>query len=386
MKTPETFRVMAVFDLSSEAGRRKILGLYRFLAEGYNWNLKLIRSAEQFTPKFLETTAHDVDGFLIAIPENLEMRQIHERIILPSVFVDYPDGNLLKKLSRCVFVYDDDRALGLAAIRHFRIQGRYKSYGCAEADNIRPWNRSRSKSFVSGMAVHGMKVNVFRDTDSRPTNEIVEWLCSLPKPAGILATFDDVARILLDACARAKLKVPTDIAILGIGNDPIICDHTTPPLSSVIPRFEDEGYRAARELQALMMRSRTPVQREISFGARGVAERRSTAPVYHGGTLVQRGVAFIEENAFSGITVADVVRHLNVSWRLADLRFREVTGATIQDTIVNTRLNRVKQMLAETDMRISEIALRCAYDPAVLKNLFKRRVGCSMREWRKRNS
>ena len=74
--------------------------------------------------------------------------------------------------------------------------------------------------------------------------------------------------------------------------------------------------------------------------------------------------------------------HLGVSRRLADLRFREVTGATIQSALVDARLEKVKRWLRDTDMRISDIAQRCGCDPGVLRNLFRRRCGTSMRDYR----
>ena len=379
----KTFSVMAAFDLSSEAGRRKISGLYRFLSEGHDWNMALLRSAEDLTTERIEQAArHGVDGFLIAIPSNDEIRTLHRRLEVPTVFTDYPDKAQEQNFARCAFVFDDDSSLGSAAVRHFITQGKYKSYAYAEADNIRPWNRIRGEGFVSGMAAHGMKVEVFKNTDTRPMSDIAAWLAALPRPAGVLASFDDVARVVLEACRMAKLKVPDDVAVLGIGNDPLICEHTVPQLSSVVPRFEDEGYRAARELQAMMISGRTPQRREITFGALGIEERKSTARTYQGGALVQRGLAFIAENVLSGITVADVVRHLNVSWRLADLRFKEVTGTTIQSALVDARLEKVKRLLRETDMRISDIAQRCGCEPGVLRNLFRRRCGISMRDYR----
>ena len=133
----------------------------------------------------------------------------------------------------------------------------------------------------------------------------------------------------------------------------------------------------------MMISGRAPQRREISFGALGIEERKSTARIHQGGALVQRGLAFISENVLSGITVADVVRHLNVSWRLADLRFREVIGATIQSALVDARLEKVKRWLADTDMSVSDIAQRCGCVPGALRNLFRRRLGISMREWRK---
>ena len=375
---------MAAFELSSEAGRRKISGLYRFLSEGYDWNLTLLRSAGQLSAERIEEAARQgVDGFLIALPETEEMRQLHRRLGVPTVFAVHPDKVLERNFKKCAFVFDDDRALVAAAVRHFRAEGKFKGYGYAEADNSYPWNRTRSESFAARMASLGMKVDVFKRTDTRPIDRVAAWLSSLPRPAGVLASFDDVARVLLEACRKARLKVPEDIAVLGIGNDPVICEHTTPPLTSVVPCFEDVGYRSARELQAMMISGRPPRNREIMFGPQGIDDRGSTARTRHGGALVQRGLAYIDENVLAGITVADVVRHLSVSWRLADLRFKEVTGKTIQCALIDARLEQVKKLLSQGDMRISDIAQRCGCAPGVLRNLFRRHFGVSMRDYRR---
>ena len=378
------FNVLAAFELSAEGGRRKIQGLYRFLSEGRDWNLILLRSAEQLTAERIElAAAQGVDGFLMAIPENEELHDLHRRLNIPAVFVDYPDKRLQRKFPQCAFIYDNDLSLGAAAVHHFRTQGKFKGYGYAAADNSRPWNKTRGESFVAGMSAHGMKADILASTDTRPADEVAAWLAGLPKPAGVLAAFDDIARVLLEACRIAKLKVPDDIAVLGIGNDPLICEYTHPPLSSIVPRFEDEGYRAARELHAMMLTGSPPQHREISFGPLRIEERKSTSRTQHGGAIVQRALAFIDEHVLSGATVSDVVQHLNISWRLADLRFKEVTGSTIQSQLINARLEKVKEMLRDTDMHISDIARRCGCDVTVLRNLFRRHFGISMREFRK---
>ena len=101
---------------------------------------------------------------------------------------------------------------------------------------------------------------------------------------------------------------------------------------------------------------------------------------------MQRALAFIDQHALEGISTSDVVKNLHVSRSLADLRFREVTGSSILEAILVRRLDATKRLLRETDLHISEIALRCGYrDANYLKNLFKKRVGMSMREFRRRS-
>ena len=73
------------------------------------------------------------------------------------------------------------------------------------------------------------------------------------------------------------MDVPGQVSVLGIGNDEPICEMSMPALSSVAVDFEREGYVAARELQAMMLRQRAPAKREILCGAKEVAVRASTS-------------------------------------------------------------------------------------------------------------
>jgi len=383
MKSPSVFRVLACIDLSSEAGRRKLSGIYRFLGQGYDWDISLIRSQKDFDATFRERVAEkSFDGLLIAVPENGEHRLLHRKLGIPTVFIDYPDPQLVRSFAKCVFIHDDDDDIGRRAAQDLMTQRTFASYGYAESSDTRPWNRRRGDRFASALSRRKIALSRLTNADTRPIESITRWLRSLPPPVGILAAYDDAARRVLDACRLSGLRVPADVAVLGIGNDELICPHTKPPLSSIIPGFEEEGYRAARELQALMSRHRHPVQREILCGCRGIERRGSTSGTKSAALLVQQAMAFVRENAFSGITAADVVRELRVSRRLADLRFREVTGTSILAYITDIRLGKVRKLLADTDLRIEEIARQCGYEAGNLKNLFARHFGCSMRAFR----
>ena len=162
----------------------------------------------------------------------------------------------------------------------------------------------------------------------------------------------------------------------------MVCDHVRPTLTSLAPDFEEEGYRAARELQAMMYGAR-PRKRVFLIGLRGVEERGSTRNASPGKSIAHAARAYIEANALRGITAADVVRHLGVSRSLADLRFREETGTSLLRAILDVRLGEVKRLLSETALPIGEVARRAGYPNAnYLKNLFRRHVGQSMRDWR----
>lgn len=384
MNKKTLFRVLACLDLSSEAGRQKLGGIYRFLSQGYMWDLSLIRSQKEFDGTFRSRIAEQsYDGLLIAVPEDAGTRRLHATIRTPTAFIDYVDKDLLRDFGLCVFVHDDDRDIGRCAAQRLLKQGPFNSYAYAASSDPRPWNAKRGKLFAQSLALRKIRTSVLKDADTRPIESIARWLAALPKPTGILAAYDDAGRRILNACRAAKLQVPSDVSVLGIGNDELVCTHTSPQLSSIIPDFEGEGYRAARELQALMLRRRHPAQTEFLCGCKGIVSRGSTAGEFCAAILVQQAIAFIRENAFNGITAADVVRQLHVSRRLADLRFREITGTSILAYITDIRLEKVKRMLIDTDLRMEEIARHCGYTAGNLKNLFARHFHCSMRTYRR---
>lgn len=185
------------------------------------------------------------------------------------------------------------------------------------------------------------------------------------------------------AAREAGAKIPRDLAVLSVGNDEMVCDHVRPTLTSLAPDFEGEGYRAARELQAMMMGAR-PRRRVFLFGVLETVERGTTRNVSVGRAVARAARDYIAANALRGITAADVVRQLGVSRSLAGLRFREETGLSIHAAILEARLGEVKRLLSKTDKPIGEIARQVGYaDANYLKNLFRRKCGCSMRQWRK---
>ena len=381
---PRISRVLVALDLSAEAARKKLQGIYRFLGEGYAWDFSLVRSPHDFSIATLTASAaKGYDGFLISMKEDFEMKSQHIALQTPTAFIDYPDKRLIDKLPLSVFVHDNDREIAETAARHLLTQGANASFVYAEASTSRPWNRNRGEHFEKILKRRNIGVSRIEDTDNLSREELAARLRELQKPICCLAAYDDTASHVIESCRIAGLSVPGDISIIGIGNDALICPHTTPALSSIIPDFEEEGYRAARELQAMMTRGRKPVRREIICGCKGVAQRGSTKGGDSSVLLVQKGLTYIKANAMRKISSADVVRALGVSRRLADLRFREVTQKSILTHILDIRLGEVCRLLSETDLRISEIAIACHYEPGNLKNLFRRHFGMSMRTWRR---
>jgi len=104
---------------------------------------------------------------------------------------------------------------------------------------------------------------------------LTRWLLGLPKPVAILAADDARARQVLETCQLAGLNVPGDIALLGVDNDELVCENTSPTLSSIQPDFDAGGYEAASLLEQLMRRTvRMPQNR--FYGIKRIVVRESS--------------------------------------------------------------------------------------------------------------
>ena len=105
------------------------------------------------------------------------------------------------------------------------------------------------------------------------------WLLSLPKPCAVFAAFDQLARLVLEACADCGLSVPEQILVLGVDNEEFLCELTVPTLSSIQLDFESSGYMAG-ELCEAMLGGRDIASGPIRYGIRGIVERESTQDVH----------------------------------------------------------------------------------------------------------
>ena len=384
MRNHQTFRVLAAIDLSSAAGQQKLAGLHRFLSEGYDWDLEMIRTRDACTEERISLAANDgVDGFIMAIPMPVERYRLHRTLGVPTAFIDYPNTQTLHNFRNCVFVMDDTRDICRTAVRAL-LSGRIRaSYGYVDARDSPRWSRERGDMFASELLKRKIKLERIESPDAADRSKLARWIGMLPKPAAILAAYDDTALSVLNACKSIGIKVPNEVSILGIGNDETVCNHTTPRISSVKPDFEAEGYRAARELQAMMIRRGTLSHRTFLCGSSYMIERETARTGSAANMLANDTLVFINENAFRRINARDVAKQFHVSRRLLDLRFRQQTGTSIQKYIIWKRLSEVRRLLSESSLPISEIAVRCGYpDSNYLKNLFKRRFAMSMRNYR----
>ena len=153
-----------------------------------------------------------------------------------------------------------------------------------------------------------------------------------------------------------NLKVPDDVAVIGVDNDKLICDLTEPPLSSVALDVEKAGYHTAELLDKLMAGKKIEDQK-IIVEPTHVVSRQSTDILSIDDIAVSEALHFIRKNSHRAIQVGDVVAAVLVSRRSLEQRFRNKIGRSIFKEIRRARIERITNMLVETNLPIAKIAI-----------------------------
>ena len=381
-----TRHIVVALRMAGIAGQDKLNGIFEYLSEGHRWSMSIYRTRHEFTPDTVRAEiAKGADGFILGIPGTEDALAEVAKTDLPAIILNISPGTLAQRKAGVVLIKSDSEAVGKEAAHTLLSQGVFKSYGYAGYRTNDDWSVERGRSFRDALQKAGFIGRMFDvthypdKTEDRAT--LVSWLKSLPKPCGILASCDDRAYEIIDVCHEIGIRIPQEIGILGVNNDPILCENSDPKISSIQPDFKREGYLAARAID------RMPKERIIRVGVKQIVHRESTYPMSNSGKLVQKALAYIEKNATRKMTTRDVATHLHVSQRLLFLRFKQFSKMSLQETIIDERLHVIKQLLSKGMLNHAEIAKRTGCRDAIaMRRLFKRQEGCSIRTWKSQRS
>jgi LacI family transcriptional regulator len=179
--------------------------------------------------------------------------------------------------------------------------------------------------------------------------------------------------------------VPDEVAVIGVDNDELLCELSHPPLSSVVPNTHRTGYAAAALLDE-MMSGRPAEGLTHLIAPLGVATRQSTDVLAIEDRNVGLAVRFIREHACDGINVRDVLKAVPQARRQLEGRFKALLARSPHEEIVRVQLNRVQQLLADTDLPLSEVAERAGFAHVeYLSVVFKKKIGMPPSQYRSKN-
>jgi len=289
-------------------------------------------------------------------------------------------------------IYNDHHLIGRMAAEHLLERG-FTHFGYIGFEGIE-WSRRRQQGFVATVTARGFRCEVHENPRSMSRHgghprweeeleRVARWVGELPKPTGVMACNDFRAVQLLDACRRAAVAVPEQVAVVGVDNEDVACELCNPPLTSVIPDAERIGYEAAQLLDQLM-KGQKPSFQEKYVPPRGLVTRQSTDVTAINDPIVAAAVHFIRRHACDGIGVDDVVEASNVSRSVLQRRFRALMTRSIHDVILGIRLERVKQLLTDTTLPLPDIADRTGFNHSeYLSMVFKQRTGQTITAFRR---
>ena len=289
-------------------------------------------------------------------------------------------------------IVTDDAAIGAMAAEYLLHRGFKQFAYCGFGDKYY-WSRERGKSFTERVDRAGFHTHhyEYEQPKSRSPHSweadlviLVDWLKRLPKPVALMACNDDRSQDVLEACKIANLHVPEQVAILGLGDDDLVCDLASPPLSSVALSAEKAGYEAAATLDRLMNGEKVS-DRKIVVPPSYIATRQSTDILTIDDPYVAEALRFIYRRAREdAIQVNDVLQVVPISRRSLYERFSRILGRTVHEEIKRVRVEHLTRLLVSTKWSIAQIAdiLGCS-DMKNLARYFKQAKGMSPLQYRK---
>lgn len=383
---PSPRQICIITNQQSGFHRQILIGIARYVHAQTNWVLAVDSPYPDALVRFVR---RDFDG-VIATVDSPAIRIFLRRFGQPGVGIsgylgDYrpagplayleSDGNLIAKAAAEYFLQ--------RGLRHFAFYGRAakqtKSWFTYRQDCFQAYLKSLGYpvSFCSLPTHWHSEIDIFR--------VIRHWLQHLPKPVGIMAANDGLARHVLEACRMSNIRVPEEVAVIGVDNDEIICQFTAPPLTSVIQDTDRLGREAVRLLQSLLAGKTVATPPKIA--PRGIAERRSADVWAVSDERLLRAIYHLREHSNNAaLQPADIARLAGLSRSGLDRLCHHQTGQSVHALLSGFRLQTAQRLLRETELPLKQIARQAGYTtPQYFSRVFSVRLKQTPQQYRHAN-
>jgi LacI family transcriptional regulator len=302
--------------------------------------------------------------------------------LVPTVLLDCNPDQARRRISS---VCQHPVAIGQFAAQHL-LDMNLASYAYAKWPERKFWDRMRGRSFCRAVRearkpLFQIETGGMKESVTTMHRALSVDLAKLPKPAGIYCVNDAIAVQVLEVAHQLNIPVPHDLVILGTDNEEPLCENTTPMISSVELDFVRAGQRCVEIIADHLVQGTMP--RREHFGPLRIVQRASTRRAARQDAHVVAALDLIRLRATSGIKPQEVVNEFPCSRRMAEIRFRAVTGHSILDEIHAVQIEHAKRLLENRNLKLTLIPALCGYDsnPFFMK-LFHRKTGFTLNGWR----
>ena len=343
-------RTVAVcIDTRDGAGRKRLYGVAQY-ARRHGWRMMLVRRSG---PEAADEVSRLHPQGIIAYTADRWLIDLARRRKVP--LADTAQGEIDVPLCATL----DGDAVGRLAAEHLAGLG-LRHFGYCGVTGRRA-SAERRAAMAAHLAARGCSLSTFSQSiaegESR-LDPLIRWLRTLPKPAGILAFDDKLGERVLTACRWDGLAVPEQVAVLGIGDDDLMCEVSSPSLSSIRFPTARLGYEAAEMLDQAMD-NRPPREPFRKIQPTEIAVRASTDMLAVDDALIRSAVALIRKRAGETIGVKHVAAALGVSRRTLDRHFMDALGRTVHDELDAVRMQTCAEAACGCARCVAEIASAC---------------------------
>jgi LacI family transcriptional regulator len=340
--------------------RALCLGIIQHAQNCKNWTLRML----DFESDINKATLKKFDGFII--------RAINEHIVETFATTKKPVIDLFEEMTSAPFVriMQDPTKIGQMAARHF-LERHFSTFGFFGHEGV-VYSDIRRDAFKECLRLHRKTCFVYETPKSAVRNfeydvmrfekynvgkerkAIINYIKKIPKPIAILFSNDLRAHQLITICREIGVAIPSEIAVLGVDNDEMLCTFSNPSISSINPNAFGIGEKAAQTLSQLMRGE------SVDFNTRipptQLITRASTSVFPINPPWLADALAFINQNIHKPLSASDVYSHVKRSHTTVDKVFNEVLGSTVSKEIATARMREARYLVTSTKLQFSEIA------------------------------
>jgi len=276
-------------------------------------------------------------------------------------------------------VFSDEAAIGALAVDHLADAGITRLYVLYEPTAA---GTGRAAGARSAATDRGIAPDVISVSGVDHVPALQDLLAAIDTPLGVFCTSDGVAIRVLHAAAAVGLRVPDDLAVVGVNDSVLMCGFSEPPLSSVRPDWERIGFEAAALLQRLMDGQPPPDGPEL-IPPLGVTVRQSSDVLAIDDDEVVRAVRWIRDHASEPGNVGDLLAAVPAARRSLERKFRGAFGHSPFQELRRQQVEHVKQLLIHTDWAMPKVAANSAFrDAKDLATQFRKYAGTTPTTYR----
>ena len=355
-------RILVTLPTANFTQRRILEGVLSYAREHGPWMFHL--NTGDVAGQGLRRIADWKCSGIIALSAHPELIARLAAFRRPAVFIN-PPPEKRRPPKGCVFVRRDHQNLGRLAAEYFLDRG-YRSFAFVGSARPACWSDGRRAGFVARLAKAGHLCSCYPDpTPDEVADFAVEaprlgaWLAALPKPAALYTVKDMRGQQILAACMDAGIRVPENLAVLSTDDDAVLCETTTPPLSSIALDGENTGRLCARILDDLLHGRPTEPLVDIAYPR--IVTRRSTDAFALDDPILARAIAHVRAHLGEPLQIAVLAASLGISVRTIEIKSLRHLGRPFREEIRRIRLSEGISLLSNTTLSISAIAERCGF-------------------------